>query len=223
VAHVRDQRGGADPERTARLIRELFAGWGDRLSGAAAAHERRPILSHAPPLLAPYYTSYAALLEGLELDPKLRQLAILRVANRAAAPYIWTQHIALGRIAGVTDEQIAAVSRPEIHDGCFTEVEQLVLTFADEVIQRPRVSDSLFHRIHGPLSSREIVELLLVVGWYWTACRLTTALDVEPEGALGAHVAAMLKEGQSNTPTASAEYVTERPRTYLRTGSNSVD
>jgi len=41
------------------------------------------------------------------------------------------------------------------------------------------------------LTPREIVELLLVIGWYWTACRLTTALEIEPEHAFGHGVLAM--------------------------------
>jgi hypothetical protein len=43
-------------------------------------------VSHAPTLVAPYYNTSAAVLQELELDPKLRQLAILRVAERARAP-----------------------------------------------------------------------------------------------------------------------------------------
>jgi hypothetical protein len=43
-------------------------------------------------------------------------------------------------------------------------------------------------------SSREMVELLLVVGWYWTVGRLMTTLDIEPDAALGAQSLQMLRE-----------------------------
>jgi hypothetical protein len=58
-------------------------------------------VSHASTLVAPYYNTYAALLQELELDPKLRQLAILRVTGRASAPYVLVQHRALSRLAGL--------------------------------------------------------------------------------------------------------------------------
>jgi hypothetical protein len=43
-------------------------------------------------------------------------------------------------------------------------------------------------------SSREIVELLLVMGWYWSVGRLMTTLDLEPDAALGTQALEMLRE-----------------------------
>jgi 4-carboxymuconolactone decarboxylase len=142
------------------------------------------MLSYAPTDLAPYYTFSFALLDQLELDPKLRQLTILRVAHRTEAHYAWTQHVALAQLAGVSDEQIAALHRGEGEGEHFTTKEQLVLAFADEVMQTPRLSDALIERMRRLFSHREIVELLLVVGWYWTAGRLMTTFDIEPDPAL---------------------------------------
>ncbi|MBV9335388.1 MAG: carboxymuconolactone decarboxylase family protein [Solirubrobacterales bacterium] len=176
------------------------------------------MLSHAPTLAAPYYNTYAAALSGLELHPKLRQLAILRVAERASASYVLAQHRPLARIAGLTDQQITAAGQPSFDSGCywsesscFTYVQRHVLAFTDAVIAGPRISDGLFERIRGVLTPREIVELLLVIGWYWTACRLTTILEIEPEHALGHGLLAMLEfekakqSGQLVTAAGSAD------------------
>ena len=154
-------------------------------------------VSHAPTLVAHYYATYAAVLQDLALDPKLRQLAILRVAEAADAPYVLAQHRAIARIAGLTDGQIAAAGEPTLDNPCFTYVQKLVLAFVDEVGAAPHVSDALFERIRSVLTSREIVELVLVIGWYWTACRLTTALEIEPEHAFGHGVLAMLQLDQA--------------------------
>jgi hypothetical protein len=72
-----------------------------------------------------------------------------------------------------------------------------VLAFTDAVIAGPRISDGLFERIRNVLTPREIVELLLVIGWYWTACRLTTSLEIEPEHALGHGVLATFEIEQA--------------------------
>ena len=48
------------------------------------------MVSHARTLVAPYYNTYAAVLQSLELDPQLRQLAILRVAERTSAEVCWS-------------------------------------------------------------------------------------------------------------------------------------
>lgn len=162
------------------------------------------MVSHAPTLVEPYYGTYAAVLQELELDPKLRQLAILRVAERASAEYVLVQHRALARLAGLTDQQISAARPPDpgstsywSDSTCYSQVERLVLAFADQVIAGPRISSSLFDQIHSMLTPREIVELLLVIGWYWTACRLTTTLEIEPEHALGHGVVSMLEIEQA--------------------------
>ena len=172
------------------------------------------MLSHAPPLVAPYYTTYAAVLRDVELDPKLRQLAILRVAERACASYVLAQHRPFARIAGLTDQQITASGVPGFDSGCywsesrcFTHVQRHVLAFTDAVIAGPRVSDGLFERIRNVLTPREIVELLLVIGWYWTACRLTTTLEIEPEPALGHGVHAMLEIEQAKRSVKPARAV----------------
>ena len=162
------------------------------------------MVSHAPTLVAPYYNTYAAVLQSLELDPQLRQLAILRVAERASADYVLVQHRALSKLAGLTDQQISA-ARPLDLDStgywsdstCYSHVQKLVLAFTDEVIAGARISNPVFERIRSVLTPREIVELLLVIGWYWTACRLTTTLEIEPEHALGRGVISMLEAEQA--------------------------
>jgi len=172
-------------------------------------------VSHAPTLVAPYYNTYAAVLQDLELDSKLRQLAILRVAEHASAPYVLAQHRPLAKLAGLTDEQIAAAGEPSLDSPCLSYVQKLVLAFTDQVIADPRVSESLFERIHRVLTPRELVELLLVIGWYWTACRLTTTLEIEPEHAMGHGVISMLQVEQAKrSGQLAAEITPDDYRTY---------
>ena len=45
------------------------------------------------------------------LPPRLRELAILRVAHRTDSAYEWMQHVKMGLREGLTDEDIAGVQR----------------------------------------------------------------------------------------------------------------
>ncbi len=47
------------------------------------------------------------------------------------------------------------------------------------MIGGPTVSDELFTALRDVLSEREIVELLQVIGYYWTFGRISTVLEVE--------------------------------------------
>jgi 4-carboxymuconolactone decarboxylase len=154
------------------------------------------MLSYASTAVSPYYAFSAALLDQLELEPKLRELAILRVTHRIEAQYAWIQHVALAKAVGVSDEQICSLQQGRGEGDHFTRKEQLMLTFVNEVMQTPRVSDTTFEQMRRLFSSRELVELLLVVGCYWTVGRVMTTLDIEPDSALGSQALEMIRTYQ---------------------------
>ena len=117
------------------------------------------------------------------LSPKLRELAILRVANRSNARYEWVQHVPIAKAAGASDAQVAALERSDVTASCFDAREQLLLRFADELIDKVKVSDATFAAAQKEFSAREIVEIILAVGYYMMIARLleTTAVDIEAD------------------------------------------
>jgi len=50
-----------------------------------------------------------ALLTETDLDPKLRELVILRATQRCECQYAWVQHVAIARGVGVEEALIAAL------------------------------------------------------------------------------------------------------------------
>ncbi|MGO8949618.1 MAG: carboxymuconolactone decarboxylase family protein [Ktedonobacterales bacterium] len=156
------------------------------------------MLSYAPSAVESYYRYSAVLLDQLELAPRVRQLAILRVAYLTEAWYVWSQQVALARMFGVRDEEILAVQARDIPEDILTGAELLALAFTTEVLRTTHVSDTLFEVMRTRFSEREIVELLLVIGWYWAAGRLTTTLELEPEPALGVRTQELLNAARSS-------------------------
>jgi len=118
-----------------------------------------------------------------QLDAKLRELAILRVANLSQARYEWVQHVPIAKAAGATDQQVAALERGDAAASCFDAREQLVLRFTDELVRDVRVSDATFAAASKEFPPREIVEIILAVGFYMMIARLleTTAVDLEAD------------------------------------------
>jgi hypothetical protein len=90
--------------------------------------------------------------------------------------------VALARLVGVTDEQISPVEKDDVGDHLSTK-EVLTLAPADELLRSPRPSDALFERMTTCFAPRELIELVLVVGWYWTVGRFMTALDLDVDEA----------------------------------------
>jgi alkylhydroperoxidase family enzyme len=121
-----------------------------------------------------------ALFTQIKLDPRLREIAILRTAKDCHSVYEWTQHVPAAKHVGVTDEQIAAIENWTTAR-CFGELERLVLQLTDEVNASVKGSRATVEGLKRHLSPGEIIELLIIIGhWRQTASILeTTEVDLE--------------------------------------------
>lgn len=150
------------------------------------------MMAHAETNFAPLMRLGASILGHQQLDGRLRELAILRVARLSAAEYEWQQHVPIAAATGVTEAQVAALRRGEIDPACFDSTERLVLRFTTEVVQDAGASPRTVAAMQGRFSARELVELVVAVGFYMMVARLmeTTAIDLEaPAGAVVAAAA----------------------------------
>jgi alkylhydroperoxidase family enzyme len=121
-----------------------------------------------------------ALMTRYKLDPKLREIAILRTAKVSKSLYEWTQHVPIARHVGVTDAQIAAMEHPE-NATCFNEVESLVIKFTDDVARNVKGSPALVAELKKHMGAAEIVELIMSIGFWGMVARVleTTEVDLE--------------------------------------------
>lgn len=168
---------------------------------AAASAPTREALEAVPPLnifrmaanadsaFRPWLRWAAVLLSELELDPRLRELAILRVARLTPhAEYEWVQHVPIFEAVGGTEEQVAALEADDPEADCFDDRERAIIDFTTEVVRDARAGDQSFKAVTAFLTPRELVELLMVIGNYMLVARVmaTTEIDMdEPAGAEG--------------------------------------
>src|SRR5882757_10159920 len=89
-------------------------------------------LSRHPRLLSTWMPFSAWLAVESELPPRLRELSILRTGWRCQSEYEFGQHAALGRKAGITDEEIARVKQGPDAAG-WSEDEAELLRATDEL------------------------------------------------------------------------------------------
>jgi alkylhydroperoxidase family enzyme len=114
------------------------------------------------------------------LDPKLRELAILRVGNLLRSEYEFTKHVTIGREAGVTNEQIDELTN-WTSSKKFTDVERAVLQYTDEVTLNVKVSDGTFANLKKFFDDPAIVKLTATIGYYGMVSRVLVALQIELE------------------------------------------
>jgi AhpD family alkylhydroperoxidase len=138
-------------------------------------------VAHAETAFRPWLMLQHALMTKLELDPRLRELAILQVARLTGCDYERVQHEVVAVVDGVSPEQCAALAVGELDGGAFDERERLVLRFVAEVVERQRASEETAAALAGELSEREVVELLLTISHYHGLALLLNTLRVEPD------------------------------------------
>jgi alkylhydroperoxidase family enzyme len=140
------------------------------------------MMAHAQTNFRPLLRLGTSILGQQKLSGKLRELAILRVAQLSPARYEWVQHVPIAKAVGATDEQINAIERGDI-GGCFDADERLVLDFTAELVRAAKPSDALRDQLIARFSPQEVVELVLAIGFYMTMARLmeVTGVDLEPD------------------------------------------
>jgi 4-carboxymuconolactone decarboxylase len=139
------------------------------------------MVAHAQSAFEPWLRYSAALLRRLELDPLLRELAILQVAHLVASPYEWVQHVEIARAVGANDEQIAAVEGDREDDPSLNAEQRLVLRFSREVILDGAANEQRVRELSAALDDRQVIELLLVLGNYMAIARLIATTGLEPD------------------------------------------
>jgi 4-carboxymuconolactone decarboxylase len=151
------------------------------------------MFAHAPGVGAATLRLVFALLTETALDPVLRELVILRVSQRCDCQYAWVQHVAIARAAGVKEAQIAALEQGEAPPSLFHERACAAFVLADEILTNCRASDRTFATVRNLFSPREVVELLLLIGYFRMISAVMTSLEVEVESPFGAKVLASLR------------------------------
>jgi alkylhydroperoxidase family enzyme len=121
----------------------------------------------------------AAHLTGLALSPKLRELLILHTAWRTQSEYAWTTHQDIAKSVGVTDAQIASIQQGQLQSFAFTEKEKKLLHFAVCIGASATLSSDAFQAFRQHFNDRELVEIVVVRGFYDTIAMLASVFALE--------------------------------------------
>jgi len=151
------------------------------------------MMAHAPNSFRPLMRLGSSILSAQQLEPELREYAILLAAGSYGGRYEWIQHVPIAEACGASQEQIDAVEKGRLDAACFDEKERAFLAFVDESAKKVRCSDATFAAMKKYFSDREIVETILTIGYYQMLARLTECTDTELDKPVGTRVVDALK------------------------------
>jgi len=114
------------------------------------------------------------------LSARDREIAILRIGYLCRSGYEWTQHVEIGRNAGLTAADVARIKAGPEADG-WTPAESVLLRAADELHKDQFVADATWERLGDHYSEKAQRDLVFTVGQYTQVCMLLNTFGVQLE------------------------------------------
>jgi 4-carboxymuconolactone decarboxylase len=155
------------------------------LSGMLPAERRNPdaagnllaTLVRHPELTRAFLRFNNHLLFSSTLPPRLRELAVLRVAHVHHSEYEWRHHVRMGKEVGLTDEVIDGLRRGEASN----ELDQAILHAVDELQEKSVISDATWTALSQDLDERQRMDLVFTIGCYGALAMAINTFGVEPD------------------------------------------
>lgn len=140
----------------------------------------RVLLAH--PRIARNFVQYFwDLMYENALEPRLRELAILRIGWVTGSVYEWTQHWHIAAGMGIPDDDLLGVRDWEAHDG-FSDADRAILAATDDVLEHGAIGPQAWAHLarHLPNDAERIEAIAAIAGWRMVAT-LLQSLDVPLE------------------------------------------
>jgi 4-carboxymuconolactone decarboxylase len=138
------------------------------------------VLAQHPDLMSRMRPLGAGILGSTTVEPRERELMILRTTALNGAFYEWGVHAtAFGPTVGLTQENAEAIAAGDV--GSFSDADRIVLRLADELHENSTVSDELWQRLATSHTLPQLIELITTAGWYRLLSYVINAARLEPE------------------------------------------
>lgn len=138
------------------------------------------LLAHAPAVFIGWAQMVDEMLDSPTFTVRMRELIILRVAHLQGSPYELSQHLGLGRAAGLTDAQInAIIDAGDLDAAGFSRTELAVLDLITELCTTHRLCEETFAEAHTALGDEAITELLMIISCYYGLALVLNAVDLD--------------------------------------------
>ena len=169
-----------DPETLSPAKREAMALFGEKTLNVSR------MSMHAP---EKHWAAQRALgfasLQTTTIEPRLRELIILRVAYLSGSAYEAYHHESLAAKAGIAETEWTALKAGDFSG--VSPLEQDVCMFVTELVLHVSPSDEILAAVRARMSDERVFEIVLIVGAYMLTARVAAVggveLDSQPIGA----------------------------------------
>lgn len=140
----------------------------------------RALLAH-PKLAGGVYALLSMLLWHGQLDPRLRELLIMRIGWRTGSVYEWTQHWRVALSLDVDPDDVLAVRDWQERDR-FGSAERAVLAATDETLDTGTISDATWSACEQHVGGPEVLtEMVVAIGNWRMFASVLRSLEIPLE------------------------------------------
>jgi len=134
------------------------------------------MLLHSPVPMVKSFLDFALSFRAGSLEPKIRELVILRMATLRGSSYELMHHLPAAKTAGLSEMEISAITsaQPSGLDQKHSVMTQLV----DDCSQLGKVSDPTFEKAAKFFSLAQIAEATLLAGVYGMLASFLKTMEV---------------------------------------------
>jgi 4-carboxymuconolactone decarboxylase len=126
------------------------------------------------------------------LEPRLRETVILRVAHLSNSAYELHHHIPLGRAAGLTEADLAAIASRNY--SALSPLLAAAARFTDEVVKQLSPSDETLAQLRMVTSDQVVINIVLTIGCYMSVARLIAVTGIESDTEALIHLPSSLDD-----------------------------
>ncbi|MBI3651407.1 MAG: carboxymuconolactone decarboxylase family protein [Acidobacteria bacterium] len=139
-------------------------------------------VAHNPEVLKNFVANGRLIYQKSSLDMADRELVIQRTCARCRAEYEWGVHAKLfGERAGLQGDKLQATMHANAAAAIWSDRERLLVQLVDELHERAQVSDELWQSLLTMWTKSQLIEIIVLVGFYHTVSFLTNAVQVDLE------------------------------------------
>jgi len=123
-----------------------------------------------------------SLLDRGSITLREREIVIDRTTARCGSEYEWGVHIAFfAERAELTSDQVRATVTGPPDDPSWTPRECILLRLVDALHDEAQVEDALWESLKAEFTDEQVLELIVLIGFYHTVSFVTNALRLQPE------------------------------------------
>jgi alkylhydroperoxidase family enzyme len=142
----------------------------------------RTIVRHLPLARAMYPCGFYFLGRNSILNLRDREIVIDRVCARCGCEYEWGVHARIfGNSAGLDADQLNASAVGDAEASCWSDSDALLIRMVDELHDCGRISDALWAAMTEHWSDEQLMNLVVLAGWYHAISFVANAAQVPLE------------------------------------------